>query len=68
MKKTNDLRKMTNEELQTELLSLRKDQFTLRMKKANGALDKTHLIAVVRKSIAKVKTMMTEKAGACHVE
>ncbi len=68
MKKTDELNKMTNEELQTELLSLRKDQFTLRMKKANGSLDKTHLVAVVRKAIARVKTMMTEKAGTCHVE
>lgn len=68
MKKTIELRKMTNKELETELLSLRKDQFTLRMKKANGALDKTHLVALVRKSIAKVKTVMTEKVGNCHVE
>ena len=63
MKKTNDLRKMTNEELQTELLSLRKDQFTLRMKKANGSLDKFHLIAKVRKDIARIKTRLTEKGG-----
>ena len=68
MKNTTELDKMTAEELQTELLSLRKDQFTLRMKKANGALDKTHLIAVVRKAIARVKTMMTKKAGSSHVE
>lgn len=66
MKKTTELRKMTSEELNTELLSLRKDQFTLRMKKANGALDKTHHITLVRKAIARVKTMMTEKAGESH--
>ncbi len=63
MKKTNELRNLTTEELQTELLSLRKEQFNLRMKKASGSLDKTHLITMVRKSVAKVKTILTEKAG-----
>lgn len=62
MKNTKELRKLTLEELKTELLSLRKEQFTLRMKKANGALDKTHFVTMVRKAIAKVKTIMTEKA------
>ncbi|MBL7480817.1 50S ribosomal protein L29 [Legionella bononiensis] len=63
MKKIDELRNLTLEELQTELLSLRKEQFNLRMKKASGSLDKTHLITLVRKSVAKVKTMLTEKAG-----
>ena len=63
MKKIDELRNLTIEELQTELLSLRKEQFNLRMKKASGSLDKTHLINMVRKSVAKVKTMLTEKAG-----
>ncbi|KTD32562.1 50S ribosomal protein L29 [Legionella moravica] len=63
MKKIDELRNLTVEELQTELLSLRKEQFNLRMKKASGSLDKTHLITLVRKSVAKVKTMLTEKAG-----
>ena len=63
MKKIEELRNLTVEELHTELLSLRKEQFSLRMKKANGSLDKTHLISMVRKSVARVKTMLTEKAG-----
>ncbi|HDV5793339.1 TPA: 50S ribosomal protein L29 [Legionella pneumophila] len=63
MKKIDELRSMSVEELQNELLSLRKDQFNLRMKKASGSLDKTHLITMVRKSVAKVKTILTEKAG-----
>lgn len=65
---TKELRKLTPEELQAKLLSLRKEQFTLRMKRANGALDKTHFVTMVRKAIAKVKTIMTEKAGMSHVE
>ena len=63
MKKMNELRNLTTEELQNELLSLRKEQFNLRMKKASGSLDKTHLITMVRKSVARVKTLLTEKAG-----
>ncbi|KTD58396.1 50S ribosomal protein L29 [Legionella sainthelensi] len=63
MKKINELRSLSIEELQNELLSLRKEQLNLRMKKASGSLDKTHLITMVRKSVARVKTMLTEKAG-----
>ena len=63
MKTTSELKELSIEDLNTELLSLRKEQFNLRMKKANGMLDKTHLIATVRKSVARVKTMITEKAG-----
>lgn len=63
MKDITELKKMSIDELQTELLALRKDQFNLRMKKASGALEKTHLITAVRKAIARVKTIMTEKGG-----
>ncbi len=63
MKKIDELRSLSVDELQNELLSLRKEQLNLRMKKANGSLDKTHLITMVRKSVARVKTMLTEKAG-----
>jgi large subunit ribosomal protein L29 len=68
MKDISELKKMTVDELQTELLSLRKDQFNLRMKKANGALEKTHLITQVRRTIARVKTIMTQKVGAENVK
>ncbi|KTC65214.1 50S ribosomal protein L29 (plasmid) [Legionella adelaidensis] len=63
MKDMNELKKMSVSELQDELMSLRKDQFNLRMQKANGSLEKTHLITQARKAVARVKTLMTEKAG-----
>jgi len=63
MKTIEELRSLSTEELQTELLSLRKEQFNLRMKKASGSLDKTHHITLMRRSVAKVKTLLTEKAG-----
>ena len=67
MKDKQELKSMSVSELQNELISLRQDQFKLRMKKASGSLDKTHIVAQVRKAIARVKTMMTEKAGATDV-
>ncbi len=63
MKNIDELRNLTIDELQAELISLRKEQFNLRMKKASGSLDKTHLVTMVRKVIARVKTILTEKAG-----
>lgn len=63
MKKIDELRNLTIKELQSELLSLRKEQLNLRMKKASGSLDKTHLITMMRKSVARVKTILAEKAG-----
>lgn len=63
MKKANELRSMSVEDLQSELIELRKQQFNLRMKKSAGTLDKPHQITVARKSVARVKTLITEKAG-----
>ncbi|ASQ47215.1 50S ribosomal protein L29 [Legionella clemsonensis] len=66
MKDIKELRELTPDELQAELISLRKEQFNLRMKKASGSLDKTHHIPKVRKTIAQVKTIMTQKVGKRH--
>ena len=57
-----DLRQMTVEQLQSELLVLRKTQFDLRLKAVNGVLTKTHLKTAARKTIARIKTMISEKA------
>ena len=64
MKNKDELRNLTIEELHTELLSLRKEQLNLRMKRASGSLDKPHLITMVRKSVAIVKTILTQKQKA----
>jgi large subunit ribosomal protein L29 len=55
------LRQMSEDELNTELLTLRKEQFKLRMRRANGSLDKFHTFSLVKKAIARVKTIMSEK-------
>ncbi|MFO1390591.1 50S ribosomal protein L29, partial [Cellvibrio sp.] len=51
------------EELKAELDSLQLQQFKLRMAKATGQLAKTHQVGLVRKDIARIKTVLTEKQG-----
>jgi len=59
--KASELRDKNAEELQKELLRLRKEQFQLRMQRASGQLGQTHLLTEARKDIARVKTVMQEK-------
>ena len=58
-----DLREMAPDELQGELLRLRKEHFNLRMQRASGQLGQTHLVQETRRDIARVKTIMREKAN-----
>lgn len=67
MKNNAELREKSVKELTEEVLKLRKQQFTMRLKKANGTLDKPHQLAEIRRSIARIKTIMTQKAGKCDV-
>jgi large subunit ribosomal protein L29 len=58
---TKNLREKTVEELQGHKTELLKEQFNLRMQKGTGQLTKPHLLTSVRKQIAKVNTIITEK-------
>lgn len=58
----NDLRAKSAEELNKELLELLKAQFSLRMQHATQQLGNTSQIRVVRRDIARVRTLLTEKA------
>jgi large subunit ribosomal protein L29 len=56
----------TGDELNDELVKLKKEQFNLRFQRANGQLEKTNRIREVRRSIARIETKLTEqrrKAG-----
>jgi len=57
-----ELRDKSAEELNVELLRLRKDQFSLRMQSASGQLAQVHLVKEVRRDIARLKTIMEEKS------
>ena len=62
--KTVDLRKMTTAELEAKAAELKKDLFFLRMQHATNQLDNPVQIAVVKKEIARVKTISREKETA----
>ena len=59
-----ELREKTAEELQEELIRLRREQFSLRMQRASEQLPQTHIITQTRRDIARVKTLIREKLGA----
>jgi large subunit ribosomal protein L29 len=61
--KVSEYRDKTADELQKELLKLRRDQFGLRMQKASGQLGQTHLLEEARRDIARVKTVLREKSS-----
>ena len=62
--KASELKEKTVEQLQEELLGLRREQFNLRMQAATGQLNQTHMLKQVRRDIARVKTILNQKAGA----
>ena len=66
MTKIVDIRAKTADELQTQLLDLRKEQFNLRFQRATGQLEATGRIRVVRRDIAKIKTIMAERKRAAQ--
>jgi large subunit ribosomal protein L29 len=59
-----DLRSKEPKDLQGELIKLRREQFSLRMQAASGQTVKSSDFGKVKRSIARVKTVMTEKARA----
>ena len=58
--KASDLRSKSRQELDEELVALRREQFNLRMQQATGQLAKNHDHGRVRKDIARVKTVISE--------
>jgi large subunit ribosomal protein L29 len=55
--KTSELRKKSAAELQSELMSLRKEQFALRLQRSTGQAVKPDQFSKVRRNIARVKTV-----------
>ena len=58
-----ELRKKTSDELLEALGVELKEQFKLRIQKSSGEFNQTHLMKLSRRNVAKIKTVMTEKAG-----
>lgn len=58
---TSELREKSVVELEQQLGDLCKDQFNYRMQVNTGQLGQTHLLKTVRRDIARVKTVISEK-------
>jgi len=62
----NELTGKTADELQRDLVSAKKELFNLRFQNATNQLDNTARIKEVRKSIARIQTVITQKARAAE--
>ena len=58
--KAEELKTKTEDELTKLLLETRKEQMNLRFQKANGQMEKTHEMRKVRRTIARIKTYLTQ--------
>ncbi|HEY5071478.1 MAG TPA: 50S ribosomal protein L29 [Caulobacteraceae bacterium] len=56
--KIDDVRRLTPDQLTDQLLQLKKEQFNLRFQAATSQLEKSHRVEVVRRDIARIKTVL----------
>ena len=61
--KANELREKTSEELEAALIGELKQQFNLRMQLSTGQLNESHKVKQTRRNIARLKTLLNQKAG-----
>jgi large subunit ribosomal protein L29 len=59
--KADDARAMSPDQLSDELMKLKKEQFNLRFQRATGQLENTGRVRLVRRDIARVKTIAAQK-------
>ena len=59
--KTNEIRKLSTEELNKKVTEYKEELFKLRMSKATGNLENTARIRELRKTVARIKTILTER-------
>ncbi|MDQ2080796.1 50S ribosomal protein L29 [Xanthobacteraceae bacterium Astr-EGSB] len=64
MLKTGDLKTMTVDQLDDELIKLKKEQFNLRFQRATGQLENTSRVREVRRDIARIRTVAQQKRAA----
>jgi large subunit ribosomal protein L29 len=61
--KAADVRAMTIDQIDDEVLKLKKEQFNLRFQRATGQLENTARVRVIRRDIARLKTIAAQKRG-----
>jgi large subunit ribosomal protein L29 len=64
MLKADDLRVMSVDQLDDELLKLKKERFNLRFQRATGQLENTSRVREVRRDIARIRTIARQKRAA----
>ena len=64
MLKPDDLRHMTVDQLDDELMKLKKERFNLRFQRATGQLENTSRVREVRRDIARIRTVAGQKRAA----
>jgi large subunit ribosomal protein L29 len=62
------LRAKTPDELKTQLIDLKKEQFNLRFQAAGGQVENPTRAKIVRREIARIKTVLSQKASAENAE
>lgn len=63
-----ELRDKTPDQLRDELAALKKEAFNLRFQQATGQLENTARMRTVRRNVARVKTILNEKAATAASE
>jgi large subunit ribosomal protein L29 len=66
MAATDDLKVKTDDQLQQQLLELKREQFNLRFQSATNQLEKPSRVRVVRRTIARIKTLQHHRARAAE--
>jgi large subunit ribosomal protein L29 len=61
-----DLKVMSQDQLDQEFLNLKKEQFNLRFQRATGQLENTARVKIVRRDIARIKTLAAQARGAAE--
>ncbi|MGO9430283.1 50S ribosomal protein L29 [Rhodoblastus sp.] len=59
-----DFKAMSEDQLNDELLKLKKEQFNLRFQRATGQLENTSRVRIVRRDVARIKTVAAQKKRA----
>ena len=62
--KVEDIRRMSDDEMDAEVLKLKKERFNLRFQRASGQLENTARVRQVRRDIARIKTIAGQKRAA----
>ena len=64
MAKKDDIKVQTDDQLQQQLLDLKREQFNLRFQAATNQLEKPSRVKIVRRTIARIKTLQNHRARA----